>query len=78
MSFDELKKMCDRNKPKYPAFNMNLPEVSVIRFMPDEPTDEEKVLKILKGGFEKEFGMTYEKFKEIYETILEENPEKLI
>ena len=41
-------------------------------------TDEQKVIRILKGDFEKKFGMTFEKFIEVRETILEHNPEKLI
>lgn len=41
-------------------------------------TDEQKVIRILKGDFEKKFGMTFEKFIEVRESILEHNPEKLI
>lgn len=44
----------------------------------DTETDEEKVVRILKGDFEKKFGMTYEKFKNVYDIILRDNPEKLI
>lgn len=41
-------------------------------------TDEDKVVRILKGDFENKFGMTYEKFIEMYNEILKKNPEKLI
>ncbi len=41
-------------------------------------TDEEKVVRILKGDFEKKFGMTFEKFIEVREKLLETHPEKLI
>lgn len=43
-----------------------------------EVSDEDKVIGIVKGGFEKHFGMTMERFNEIYESIMETNPEKLI
>jgi len=43
-----------------------------------EETEEDKVIKILKGGFEKKFNMSFEKFIEIYNNILENSPEKLI
>lgn len=41
-------------------------------------TDEQKVVRILKGDFEKKFGMTFEKFIETYQRLLETSPEKLI
>ncbi len=41
-------------------------------------SDEDKVARILKGDFEKKFGMTFEKFIEVYHRMLENNPEKLI
>ena len=41
-------------------------------------TDEDKVARILKGDFEKKFGMTFEKFIEVYHKMLENSPEKLI
>lgn len=41
-------------------------------------TDEEKVIKILKGDFEKKFGMSFEKFIDIYNNIINTSPEKLI
>ena len=40
--------------------------------------DKERVVKILKGGFENQFGMTYERFVELYNEILKDEPEKLI
>lgn len=41
-------------------------------------TDDQKVIRILKGDFEKKFGMTFEKFIETYHRLLETSPEKLI
>lgn len=41
-------------------------------------TDEEKVIRLMKGGFEKHHGITFERFIEIYHCILEKSPEKLI
>jgi len=43
-----------------------------------EPTIEEKVVDIVKGGFEEKFGMTIQEFQEVYERIIETEPEKLI
>lgn len=43
-----------------------------------ELNEHDKVVKILKGDFEKKFGMTYDRFVEIYNEILKNNPEKLI
>ncbi len=34
-------------------------------------TNEEKVISILKGGFEKEYGMSFDKFIEIYNEMKE-------
>lgn len=41
-------------------------------------TKKEKVIEIAKGEFEAQFGMTIQEFQEIYEEIVEENPESLI
>ena len=41
-------------------------------------TDEAKVVRILKGDFEKKFGITFDKFTETYHKMLEKCPEKLI
>ena len=41
-------------------------------------TDEEKVIRILKGDFEETFGMSFDKFIDIYNNLLENNPDKLI
>ena len=41
-------------------------------------SEEDKVARILKGDFEKQFGITFEKFIEVYNYIVENNPEKLI
>lgn len=38
----------------------------------------DKVVRILKGDFEKFFGMSFDKFTELYNEILENYPEKLI
>ena len=43
-----------------------------------EPTIEDKVVDIVKGGFEEKFGMTIQEFQEVYENIVENNPERLI
>ena len=45
---------------------------------PTLETDEEKVIRILKKDFEVKHGMTFDKFIETYQKILEESPEKLI
>ena len=37
-------------------------------------TNEEKVISILKGGFEKEYGMSFDKFVEIYNEMKETCP----
>ncbi len=39
---------------------------------------EQKTEWIVKHGMEKEFGMTFEQFKEAYEKLVRDNPEKLI
>lgn len=41
-------------------------------------TEEEKVIRILKGDFEKTFGISWDRFQIVYNKILESNPEKLI
>lgn len=41
-------------------------------------SDEDKVVRILKGDFEKKFGMSFEKFIEVYNKLLDDSPEKLI
>lgn len=41
-------------------------------------SEEDKVARILKGDFEKQFGITFEKFIEVYHRMLEHSPEKLI
>jgi hypothetical protein len=41
-------------------------------------TPHDKVIRLLKGDFEKTHGITFEKFIETYNDILENNPEKLI
>ena len=43
-----------------------------------QKTKEEIVLKLLKGDFEKNNGITFEDFIETYNKILENSPEKLI
>lgn len=41
-------------------------------------TDEELVIRLLKGDFENKCGISFDKFTEIHESILKNNPEKLI
>ena len=41
-------------------------------------SDEEKVVRIIKGDFENIFGISLEKFNEVYQNILKNCPEKLI
>lgn len=41
-------------------------------------TDEEKVIRIIKGDFEKEFNITFDKFQTILKDIMGQHPEKLI
>lgn len=41
-------------------------------------SDKERVVKILKGGFENQFGMSYDRFVELYNEILKDEPERLI
>ena len=41
-------------------------------------SDEEKVVRIIKGDFENIFGISLEKFNEEYHNILKNCPEKLI
>ena len=41
-------------------------------------SDEEKVVRIIKGDFENIFGISLEKFNEVYQDILKNCPEKLI
>lgn len=41
-------------------------------------TEDQKVIRILKGDFEKKFGMTFERFVEVRERLIETHPEKLI
>ena len=43
-----------------------------------EPTIEEKVVDIVKGGFEEKFDMTIQEFQDVYEKLVEEEPERLI
>ena len=52
---------------------------AVWEFEPEpEPTIEDKVVDIVKGGFEEKFGMTIQEFQEVYEQIVETDPERLI
>lgn len=41
-------------------------------------TVEEKVIGIVKGGFEEKFGMTIDEFQTVYDRLVEESPDKLI
>lgn len=54
----------------------------------DEPEDEEvelepitpqeRVISLLKGGFEIRCGISFDEFIQVYNELLEHNPEKLI
>lgn len=41
-------------------------------------TIEEKVIDIVKGGFEEKFGMSIDEFQTVYDRLVEESPDKLI
>ena len=41
-------------------------------------TKEKKVIRMLKGDFEKYTGMSYAEFEEIKNDLIENHPEKLI
>lgn len=43
-----------------------------------EPTIEDKVVDIVKGGFEEKFGITIQEFQEVYERLVETDPQRLI
>lgn len=45
---------------------------------PKVETDEAKVIRLVKGDFEKQIGMSFDRFQEILKTIISVNPEKLI
>ena len=45
---------------------------------PKKETKEDRVIGIVKRDFENHFDMTITEFQEIYETILKNNPEKLV
>ena len=43
-----------------------------------EKTDKDIVEEIINGGMEKKFDITFDKFLEVYQQMLDENPEKFI
>lgn len=43
-----------------------------------QTTPEEKVIDLLKGGFERRCGISLDEFTRIYHELLEHSPEKLI
>lgn len=45
---------------------------------PKEKTKEDKVVDIVKGGFENHFGMSIQEFQEIYDQMVEDCPERLV
>lgn len=45
---------------------------------PKPPTIEERVIDIVKGGFEKKFGITIQEFQEVYDKLVEDEPDRLI
>ena len=55
-----------------------LSEIRKIIEEPLEKTEEDRVIDIVNGDFEKYFNMSIAEFQGIYEKILKENPEKLI
>ncbi len=53
-------------------------EYKKLYYCRDKETDEEKVIRIIKGDFEYKFGMTFDKFQDVLKSIMINNPEKLI
>ena len=52
---------------------------SIEMFLDGAPeTEHDKVVRILKGDFEKRFGMKFERFIEVYHEIVKDHPERLI
>ena len=41
-------------------------------------TPQERVISLLKGGFENRCGISFDEFIQVYNELLEHNPEKLI
>ena len=41
-------------------------------------TPQERVINLLKGGFENRCGISFDEFIQVYNELLEHNPEKLI
>lgn len=71
ISFDTISEVMKRLK--YQA------ELSTTEYKPlRNETDEEKVIRLLKGDFEKQCEISFEKFMEIYTLIVKTSPEKLI
>jgi hypothetical protein len=65
-----------KNNINYPGLD-TLKEIAILADVKTE-TEEEKVLRIVKCDFEDKFGITIERFQQVYESIVETSPEKLI
>ncbi len=80
---DALEKCGHTIDPNYDKHNSLIGlSNKIFKFTDPEPikveTEHDTVVRILKGDFEKKFGMTYDRFVELYNDILKNNPEKLI
>jgi hypothetical protein len=63
------------------ASNMDFEIIKKLKKIIDEPkqkTKEERVIDIVNGAFNDHFGMSLQEFQEVYEGILQNNPEKLV
>jgi len=66
---------------KQVAINMDRDIVEKLKAAIDAPkqkTKEEKVVDIVNGGFQDHFNMSIQEFQEVYESILQNNPEQLV
>lgn len=66
--------------PLYDLENMfySKKQVDMHLDLPPDETDEEKVVRLIKGDFEEMHGISFSKFQRIYKEILKNNPEKFI
>lgn len=64
----------------YTPFRYKKTETITKSKIPDAPneTPTEKVIRYLKGDFEKQIGMSFDEFTKIRNEIIESSPEKLI
>jgi hypothetical protein len=80
-SFDRMQRSIKNDIDNWPRGHFKLKtRVLDVPHVPPEPplSEEEKVVKLLKGGFEEKHGLTFDKFIEVYNKLLQDNPEKLI